>query len=105
MKGGHHMKGEYRMIRIVGLILILLLASCSTTCVKDALDTATYFKEKGYNVRIAVGHSLFGYHAQAEVEVNGEWKYFTFDKEVKPLFFEPFMWFSIEAFREWVGAQ
>ena len=65
-------------------ILLFFLLSCST-CRLTSIQDAKYYQSQGYEVRIAVyqvgldgliaGLGQWEYHAQAQVLVNGQWKW------------------------------
>ena len=64
--------------------LSLFLLSCQT-CRKTSIDDARYWESKGYQTRVAVyrvgwdgkimGLGIWEFHAQAQVFINGEWKW------------------------------
>lgn len=66
------------------LSVSLALVSC-TTCRKISIDDAHRWESKGYQVRIVVyrvgwdgkiaGLGIWEYHAQAQVLIDGEWKW------------------------------
>jgi len=72
------------IILLAGSLLILLFCSCST-CRRIAVEDALSYQAKGYLTRIAVykvgsdgliaGLGIWEHHAQAQVFVEGEWKW------------------------------
>ena len=72
------------MKSIIIIMAVILLCSCQTcrvTSVEDALE----YQSKGYETRVAIypvgmdgllwGAFMWTHHAQAQVFVNGEWKW------------------------------
>jgi hypothetical protein len=99
------------------ILLSVCLQACATavetTCRHRALCQAISFHDlKGVPVRIAIGPSDEGLHAQAQAKVNGKWEWLeqgefgvsTGYKDVVPGF-EPNRYASVEDFLKYFGYQ
>ena len=70
---------------LIPIMALLILLSVCQTCRVTSCEDAFEYEAKGYQTRIAIypvgmdgllwGAFLWTHHAQAQVKVNGEWKW------------------------------